>query len=830
MGASRKSKQELLAENAELRRQVAALEREHLARPPGLAGAVSRQFLINLFNNVPFAILIFEQSGQFVASNQACVDLFGATPPPEYNFFDDKIAQSFGGDKAVREMIAESRLFHDFGTIDYDPSKASPELWGDREPVRFWFHSVAFLVMDEMNQPSHFVVLHQNVSDHIESDMRREAVEKKLEQEQNFLHKIITLNPYSIIVHDQKGRFLYANQAFFDLVLGGKHVLPGPDWTIFDDPLIAGANVRDQLDKVVSGDATSFQTQFFVNPANFAEKFGFTNEGLDKNLVLDVTVFGIRDEDDELRNIVVMQSDVTDHIEAQKLRQSAETRLTTVINQLHDSVAVLDRNLNVTYQSPSARRFLGWTTDDLLTVDVDAIIHPDDLPVMMTMVQNAHAKPGEPMEGTVRLMHKEGGYRIVAFTGRNLLDDPDINGFLVNARDITEQRDLEREQRSMQSQIQQMQKLEALGTMAGGIAHDFNTVLAVIKGFSEVTRDTATDDNAIYNLEQILIAVERAKGLVEKMLIFSRQIEHERRPIAMRRVVEEAMKLLAGYLPPTIRIRREFAADAGFVVADPTEIHQIILNLCINAYDAMADSGGTLTVRLAKQPLFDPREPDQPQDLPAGLYCRLTVIDDGIGMDEQTAARAFEPFYSTKAVGRGTGMGLAVVHGIVTDYGGEILVCSRLGEGAVFDIYLPLHEEEVEAEPAKIVAPAPGGSEAILLVDDEPQIVEILTATLSGLGYRVTGYTEPTKALDAFQADPAAFDLVITDQVMPDISGLRLAVTMRETRADVPILLTSAFERQETLDRLAEHPRMRFLRKPFDRVILATTIRELFDE
>jgi len=449
---------------------------------------------------------------------------------------------------------------------------------------------------------------------------------------------------------------------------------------------------------------------------------------------------------------------------------------------------------------------------------------------VLALVRRVFAEPGKRVEFELRAKHRDGRFLVFQGCVRNLLDDPNINGMLVNLRDITASRDLETQREKMEEQIRQMQKLEALGTLAGGIAHDFNTVLSVIQGFAEITRELFPDQAQVeYNQGQILTAVARAKTLVEKILIFSRRIDKERRPIPIGRVAEEAMHLLAGYLPATIKISHRFDPTVGLVMADPTEIHQIMLNLCINAYDAMADTGGKLTLSLVPIVLDAGQAGRVAAGLGAGSYCRLSVSDTGVGMDADTRSRALEPFFSTKPPGEGTGMGLAVVHGIVKSCDGAIVIESELGVGSTFHVYLPT-VATVAPTPTQPMEAPPRGTESILLVDDEPQIVEVFRTALTHLGYTVKSFTSPVAALAHFRENPHGFDVILTDQVMPELTGVQLAEEAMATRPDIPVVLASAYEEQDALRRIEQWPNVRFLHKPFERLTLALTVRKALDQ
>ncbi len=393
--------------------------------------------------------------------------------------------------------------------------------------------------------------------------------------------------------------------------------------------------------------------------------------------------------------------------------------------------------------------------------------------------------------------------------------------------DITEYKRAAEERRRLEAQLRQVQKMEAIGALAGGIAHDFNNILAAVLGYTQLALDDVSEDHPVKpSLRQVLQAGRRAKNLVQQILSFSRQAEQEHRPVYVGPIVREALKLLRASIPTTIEIRQRLETESRAVLADPTEIHQVVMNLCTNASQAMREKGGLLEVSLQTLAL-DEEAAAQFAELCPGAYQRLKISDTGSGMDQATAARIFEPYFTTKEPGEGTGLGLSVVHGIVKSCRGAITVASQPGRGSTFEIFLPLIEHQEESQLRKEVKPLPTGTERLLFVDDEEALADIGHQILKRLGYRVTVKTSSLEALETFKAGPHEFDLVITDQTMPHLTGADLAQEMLRLRPDMPIILCTGFSESINAEEARALGIRRFLLKPLVAREIAEVVREV---
>jgi signal transduction histidine kinase/CheY-like chemotaxis protein len=380
-----------------------------------------------------------------------------------------------------------------------------------------------------------------------------------------------------------------------------------------------------------------------------------------------------------------------------------------------------------------------------------------------------------------------------------------------------------------ESQLQQVMKLQAIGTLAGGIAHDFNNILFPIVGYTELTMDDVPEGSqAKKNLAEVLKATNRAKGLVQQILTFSRQNGQERKPLKVQILIKEALKLLRATIPSSIEIQCLVEDGCGLVKGDPTQIHQVIMNLCTNAYHALQETGGKLEVSL-NEVILSYEQSLQRVGMKAGRHLLLIVKDNGHGMPPEVLERIFEPYYTTKEQGKGTGLGLSVIHGIIKNHGGDVSVHSRPGQGSTFSVYLPIIDDmDLEIEPL-MTAGATNGNERILLIDDEEQIIDFERRILENLGYEVIPKTDSEEALAEFSARPDRFDLVITDMTMPKITGDRLARKLMDINPQIPVILCTGFNEAITEEKALAMGIDKFVMKPIVKNELANAIRTVLD-
>lgn len=495
--------------------------------------------------------------------------------------------------------------------------------------------------------------------------------------------------------------------------------------------------------------------------------------------------------------------------------------LATALEQVAETIFITDSEGVIQYANPAFEQISGYTREEAIG-KTPAIVRSgqhDD-----TFYQSLWdtIKSGESWFGHFTNMRKNGTlYEEEASITPVIDESGEVCRFIAVKRDVTDKMLAER-------RLRQAQKMEALGALAGGIAHDFNNLLAAIMGYGEIARGELPEDSSLKaDLDQILAAGERARQLVRQILLFSHQAEEERKPVNIHLIAGEVLKFLCPTLPATISIRSCIDKEAGRVSADPTQLHQVLMNLCTNAYQAMKDTGGTLEVGLA--PCTIDFEDEQSRlGLPEGQYVHLWVSDTGPGIPIALQERVFEPFFTTKGPNEGTGMGLAIVHGIASSCGGTVTVQSEPGKGARFDVYFPrlIEESSCRSQPE---TGARGGTECILLVDDEVSLCRMVERALKKLGYEVDAVTDGIAALNLFLADPNRFDIIITDHLMPRMTGLQLAESVRMVRPEMPLILMTGSIETVDADTAHAHGFSAFVPKPANLKTVARTVREILD-
>lgn len=506
-------------------------------------------------------------------------------------------------------------------------------------------------------------------------------------------------------------------------------------------------------------------------------------------------------------------------IENDDLRQR-QALYRTFIERAPDAFFAHDLSGRFVYANEVSCRVMGYSMEELLeksVQDVEYGLAPEQIQGYWNEVM------GGKMVHTQGLLKRKDGSTLPVDIRIGLFDTLENKIIYGIARDISDHLQLE-------ERLRHVHKMEAVGTLAGGIAHNFNNILGIILGCAELAGDPLAQGHPSYGyLKEIKLAVLRAKEVIGQLLSFSQKSDRTKIPLRIEPLVKESLKLMRATISANIELFTDIAADCDMVMADPDQIHQMVINLCTNAAHATSD-GGTIDVRLKNQ-FFEPDGIEGDSVGLRGRYLQLTIRDSGCGMAPDVLEHIFDPYFTTREVGKGSGMGLAVVHGIVQSLGGDIEVESEPGQGTAFDIYIPATEKPVRSTlPAdKGRAALPLGNERILVVDDETMIVNGLKERLQGLGYVVEGIADPLKALEMFSKAPQRFDLLIADMTMPGMTGEALTTKVKQIRADFPVILCTGFSERIDDKKPEEIGAAKRLFKPVDREELACSVREVLD-
>ncbi len=666
----------------------------------------------------------------------------------------------------------------------------------------------------------------------------RKQAEQALRDSEARYQRLVELSPDAILVHAE-GKYVYANPAGARLfgahsseevigrdVLGSIH----PDHR---------QSMAHRIEQAYGGAVTP------LGEIRFLRLDGST---VDTELTCRQVEFGGRPA------IQIVVRDITERKRAEEALQQSHERFRALAEATFEGIAFTEagRILEVNDQ---LARMLGYGKDELIGTEVSSVIFPEDRPRVLENIQKGR-------ESTIehRFVRKDGGVITVEAHGKPFTYEG--RGIRVTAlRDITERKDAEEalkkahdelelrvqertaelsrayerleaemtERTRMEEQLRQAQKMEAIGTLAGGIAHDFNNILAAIIGFTEMVLDDVSDNPFVQQrMERVLKAGLRGRDLVRQILTFSRRSDEEKKALHLSPLIQETFKLLRASIPTTIEMKLDLDTNRDLAYADPSQIQQIIMNLCTNASHAMREKGGTLEVSL-RAITIDTGELLPEPDMAPGEYLVLSVRDTGLGMDDRVMKRIFEPFFTTKEKGQGTGLGLSVVYGIVKSHKGGIRVSSRPGQGSVFSVYLPAARAEAEVERETVSWDTlPTGTERILLVDDEEPIVELGQGVLRRLGYTVVAKRSGREALETFRKD-GAFDLVITDQTMPEMTGVMLAAELLKLRPDLPVILCTGYSESVSRETAQEVGIREFLMKPLSKRELAGAVRRALE-
>lgn len=530
------------------------------------------------------------------------------------------------------------------------------------------------------------------------------------------------------------------------------------------------------------------------------------------------------------KKMLDLETEVQTRRETEEMLRQTNELLDSIVENIPDMIFMKDaEELRFVRLNRAGEDLLGYARNDLLGKN-DYDLFPKEQADLFTKNDREVLRNKDIVDIAEERLHvRNKGDRLLHTKKVPILDKKGEPAYLLGiSEDITKIRQAEEERSKLNAQLLQAQKLESLGNLAGGIAHDFNNILTSIIGFTEIALyDVEKGSKVEESLQEVYKAGKRAKDLVKQILTFARRSDEELKPVKVKPIVKEVLGFLRSSIPTTIEIKQNIKSESS-IMGNPTQLQQVLINLCTNAAKAMEEKGGTLEVEL-EDVRFDTYDAVPVQEMKRGEYIRLSVSDTGTGISPEAIGSLFEPYYTTKALGEGTGLGLALVHGIVESYGGKVEVKSELGKGSVFSVYAPV-TKKCETYRSLKTEVLPTGSERILFVDDEAILTKLGKEMLQSLGYTVTIRTSSFEALEMFKQRPDDFDLVITDMTMPNMTGDDLAIELMRIRPDIPVMLCTGYNNKISDERAAEIGIKAFAYKPISRADLAKTVRKLLDE
>jgi len=512
---------------------------------------------------------------------------------------------------------------------------------------------------------------------------------------------------------------------------------------------------------------------------------------------------------------------------AEEELRSSERKYRELINSSPDLRYRTDSSGKIVFVSPSVKKISGYSVEDLTGQRMDGFyVNPEERENVLALLQ----KNGFVTDYESQLKRKDGSVWWASTNAQIFKNsDGEVIGVEGVTRDVTARRQAEEEKSILEAQLHQAQKLESIGTLAGGVAHEFNNMLAIILGNNQLLMEELSHESLVReSTEEIRIEGIRARDVVKQLLTFSRQDDVVTKVLDFKSVVEESIKLIRSTTPVNVKIEQHVSVGPCLVLGNDTQINQLLINLCNNGVDALPEQGGVITITLLNETISQ-QHVTHPAKMEAGEYVKLMVSDNGVGMKSEILDRIFEPYYTTKNIGEGTGIGLAIVHGIVERHGGTIMADSKPGHGTTYTIFLPVYDGPL----VKVTGrqnELPVGEESILYVDDEESIVRIGKRLLEKLGYTVEASTNPEEALKLVRNDPNRFDLLITDMAMPSMTGDQLIVETLKIRADLPTIICTGYSATVSKKDAANIGARSYIMKPIKKSELATTVRTVLDE
>ncbi|MFT5728037.1 MAG: PAS domain S-box-containing protein [Desulforhopalus sp.] len=649
---------------------------------------------------------------------------------------------------------------------------------------------------------------------------RKSTIAAELEKSEDNIRRIVDLIPLQICVRDSDGYIKLANARVSAEFGASVETLTGSYFTDFHPS-------KSEAEKTLEDDRAVISQQ---NPRIDIEDVSENQSGEKRWFSTSKVPFTKKEHNEQL--ILCIKQDITKQKQAELMVRNSEERLQLALEGA--DLGLWDWNLltGAAHYSDRFYTMLGYDVGEIATDSTlwRKLVHPDDLRRAKSEFVDCLSQNKSNWSIEYRLRKKDGGYRWITCHGKVV--ECDKSGKPVRAAgthlDITESVEAARQKLRLEAQLSQARKMEAIGTLAGGIAHDFNNILTAIMGFSELARnDLQEGTRAKENMSKVLSAGNRAKDLVKNILAFSRKSNEQRSPVKLQRLLRDVIDLMRASLPSTIDLRLTVDETCGQIRADHNQIHQILMNLCTNSAQAMNDTGGILELSLESQELSIIDVKIEPEVGP-GSFLHITVADNGPGIESSIIDKIFDPYFTTKGVGKGSGMGLAIVKGIVRSHDGFVRVESESGKGTQFHLYFPeIFEQELAQD--KIDGALEHGNETLLIIDDEQMIVDMNKMLFTQLGYKVVATTDSMEGLKLFTAGPDDFDLVITDQTMPKLTGEELAGKMLELQPDIPIILCTGYSERMSEARCQEMGIAQLVSKPVDIVYISRLVRQELD-
>ena len=760
----------------------------------------NQNFLNRIIDQSPFATWISDEKGTMIKCNAALKEFLNITDEQligKYNVFEDEIAIEQGLIPKIRTV------FEDGKTANFSVEWDANEL-GYKDAKKVHIEGTMFPIHDDKGDLT-------NVVNHWIDITERKQAEAALRESEERYRLLVENQTDMIVKFDTDGHLTFVSQSYCKAFGKSEDELLGKKFI----PLIHEEDreaVVKALDKV-------HRPPYIAH----VEQRAMTKDGWRWQAWLNTAVLN---EKNEVEATVAVGRDINNQKQAEKTLVESEKKHREMIANISDVIGILDIDGTIKYKSPNIKKWFGWRPEDLVGTDGWETVHPDDLDRVQTEFFTLLKKENSTITVEYRYKCEDGSYKMIGLTAVNLVKDSIVSGILMNYHDITERKRAEEEKKKLQTQLQQAQKIEAIGTLAGGIAHDFNNLLMAIQGRTSIMlmkKDSSHPD--IRHLKGIEDNVESAADLTRQLLGFARGGKYEVKPTDLNEVVKKQNRMF-GRTKKEITIREKYEENLWSVEVDRGQIEQVLLNLYVNAWQAMP-GGGDLYLE-TKNVTLDETDV-KPFAVEPGGYVKISVTDTGVGMDKATREKIFEPFFTTKEMGRGTGLGLASAYGIIKNHGGFINVYSEKGHGTTFNIYLPASEKEVieEKDPTGDTLT---GSETVLFVDDEDMIIEIAEELFEQLGYKVLIARSGKEAIETYEKNKEQIDIVLLDMIMPDMSGSDTYDSLKEINPDIKVLLSSGYSINGQATEIMDRGCNGFIQKPFKMKELSQKLREVLDK